>query len=88
VNVNLREGRVRTWDDWRDRLASAARGAASEVAKKVLALLLDRPEAIPEPLKGELSRVVVGIDRCGDEELYTRLLKLKDALRELSSALT
>lgn len=86
VSVNLRERRVRTWDDWRDRLATAARSAVDEVAKKLLTMLLDRGEEVPEPFRSELSRTVIEVGKSGGEELHAKLLKLRELLRELSQA--
>jgi len=83
VAVNLREGRVRSWDDWRDRMMSAARAVADEVAKKLLTLILDRGEAVPPSLRSEMSRVVTSISASSDEEFKRLLVELRDWLGQL-----
>ena len=84
VMVNLVEGKVRTWEDWRDRLASAARALADEVAKKLLTVLLDKGERVPEATREELSRIVTSIGKSGEKEFYQLLLELREVLRRVS----
>ncbi|MEM1523552.1 MAG: hypothetical protein QXU69_11005 [Thermofilaceae archaeon] len=87
VNINLKEGKVRTWDDWRDRLAAAAKAAADEVSKKLLALILDKGEKVPPTVRSELSRIITSIGKSEGEEFYKLLGELKSALRELSQSI-
>lgn len=86
VGVNLKEGRVRTWDDWRERLRAAARAAADEVSKKLLTLLLDKGEEMPSPIRGELSRVIASIEKSEEDEFRNLLVALKEILRKLSQS--
>lgn len=86
VSVNLREGRVRAWDDWRERLRAASKAAADEVSKKLLTLLLDRGEGIPSPIRSELSRIITSIGKSEGEEFRNLLVELKEILRKLSQS--
>ncbi|MEM4530484.1 MAG: hypothetical protein QW448_03485 [Thermofilaceae archaeon] len=87
VNINLKEGKVRTWDDWRDRFTAAAKAAADEVSKKLLALILDKGERVPPTVRSELSRIITSIGKSEGEEFYKLLGELKSALRELSQSI-
>ncbi|MEM0043047.1 MAG: hypothetical protein QXF46_05635 [Thermofilaceae archaeon] len=87
VNINLKEGKVRTWDDWRDRFTAAAKAAADEVSKKLLALILDKGERVPSTVRSELSRIITSIGKSEGEEFYKLLGELKSALRELSQSI-
>ncbi|MEM4453959.1 MAG: hypothetical protein QXP94_00800 [Thermofilaceae archaeon] len=87
VNINLKEGKVRTWDDWKDRFTAAAKAAADEVSKKLLALILDKGERVPPTVRSELSRIITSIGKSEGEEFYKLLGELKSALRELSQSI-
>ncbi|MEM0344576.1 MAG: hypothetical protein QW189_01515 [Thermofilaceae archaeon] len=87
VNINLKEGKVRTWDDWKDRFTAAAKAAADEVSKKLLALILDKGERVPSTVRSELSRIITSIGKSEGEEFYKLLGELKSALRELSQSI-
>lgn len=85
LSVNVREGRVRTWEDWRDRLAAAARDAASSVVKRLMAASLDRGEDLPASLREGISRLATAVEKAGVEELELVLRKLRGELQGIVS---
>lgn len=84
LSVNLERGSLRVWNDWRERVAAAAKEAASGVAKRLVAMLLDRGDEIPSQYREELRGLASAIERGEGSELQARLEELLEVLRAVS----
>jgi len=86
LGVNVREGRVKTWEDWRERLAAAARDAADVAAKRLMTVVLDKGEEAPTELKDAVRKLAAAVEKGELKELERMLVRLKEELQGIASA--
>ena len=86
LGVSIREGRVRAWGDWRDRLVAAARDAAAAVAKRLMTVMLDRGEEAPAELRDAVGKLAAAVERGELRELEELLVRLKEELQGIAGA--
>ncbi|MCS7104071.1 MAG: hypothetical protein NZ954_00710 [Thermofilaceae archaeon] len=84
LNINISEGKVRTWEDWRTRLEAAAKEVSGCVARRLMVTLLDKGEGIPSKLRDEISQVLTSVEKTEGEDLKRLLEKLRYMLNEVS----
>lgn len=85
LSVSVGEGRVRAWEDWRDRLAAAAKDVARSVAKKLMTVILDRGEELPSHVREEAGRIAAAVEKADTEELRKLLKQLREILQGAAS---
>jgi hypothetical protein len=86
LGVSIGEGRVRMWEDWRDRLAAAARDAASAVAKRLMTITLDRGEEAPAELRDVAGKLAAAVEKGDLGELEELLKRLRSELQGIAGA--
>lgn len=88
LNVNISEGKMRTWEDWRARLEAAAKETSNHVARRLMVTLLDKGEGIPGKLREEISQVLTCVEKMEGEDLKRSLEKLRHLLNQVGSFTT
>ena len=84
LSVSVGEGKVRAWEDWRDRFAAAAKDTARSVAKKLMTVILDKGEGLPVSVREEMGRLAAALEKADMEELQKLLKQLRDSLQVIA----
>lgn len=84
LSVNLDEGKVKIWSDWKARLASAAKDEASCLARRMIATLIDKGESISSHYRDELRILLHELEKAETENLAPLLDKVKTVIDSYS----
>ncbi len=80
LSVNLDEGRVKIWGDWKARLASAVKDEASSLARRIIATLIDKGENMSSCYRDELRALLHELEKAEAEGLEPLLNRVKAIL--------
>lgn len=80
LQVNVEEGRITTWEDWRNRLDMAARKVVEGLTREAMALLLDRGEELPSEYRERMRKLLTALRRADAGELASLLRELREML--------
>ena len=84
LSVSVGEGKVRAWEDWRERFTAAAKDTARSVAKKLMTVILDKGEDLPSSVREEMGRLAAALEKADAEELQKLLKQLRESLQVIA----
>jgi len=87
LQVYVDEGRVKVWEDWRERIVMAIEGVVRGIAREVMAMLLDREDVLPSELRDELRRIAFSVEEVEMDELKLLLERMRELLHEVESSI-
>lgn len=83
LQVDIEEGRVKTWEDWKKRLGMAARKMVEGLTRRIMALLLDRSDELASDYREKLRNLLTALSRAGVSELAPLLRELRTLLENV-----
>ena len=86
LQVDIEEGRVKVWEDWKNRLGMAAKKIAEGLTRRTMALLLDRSEELAPNHREELRSLLTALSKADVDELAPLLRELRTLLDRVEPA--
>lgn len=83
LQVDIEEGRVKTWEDWKNRLGMAAKKMVESLTRRTMALLLDRSDELASGYREKLRNLLTALSRADVSELAPLLRELRAQLENI-----